>query len=181
MKNKKVLALAAIFALASPLAACGNQEDKSANENNVEMAEPTAEDVNKGDVAVEPAPANENTDKEAAEGGSSSIHDLKTSYLPEDFEENFKDEKNDLITAEYSPKNNPAKKITVQISDNPERMAELVKVPEGAEEIKIGENSGNYWDDGSFNYIYIKDDQKEIYTRSTLEKEEAVKVVEGIK
>ena len=86
-----------------------------------------------------------------------------------------------MLTVEYGAPKNPAQKITVQISNNEERMAELVNVPEDAEDITIGENTGKYWDDGSFNYIFIKNGQNEIYARSTLEKEEAVKVVEGIK
>ena len=86
-----------------------------------------------------------------------------------------------MLTVEYGAPKNPAQKITVQISNNEERMAGLVNIPEDAEDITIGENTGKYWDDGSFNYIFIKNGQNEIYTRSTLEKEEAVKVVEGIK
>ena len=86
-----------------------------------------------------------------------------------------------LITIEFTPAKNPAKKITIQVSNNEERMDELVEVPDDAEDIKIGENTGKYWDDGSFNYIFIKNADDLIYTRSTLEKEEAIKVVEGIK
>ncbi|WP_044565277.1 DUF4367 domain-containing protein [Anaerococcus provencensis] len=176
MKNKRYLKLALILALATPLAACGNKanEEKPAQEASEEVKE-AKED---GDLAVEPDPANEIDNKDSGEKG---IYDLEFSYLPEGFGENFKDEKNDLRTVEYGAPKNPAQKITVQISNNEERMAGLVSVPEDAEDITIGENTGKYWDDGSFNYIFIKDGQNEIYTRSTLEKEEAVKVVEGIK
>lgn len=176
MKNKRYLKLALILALATPLAACVNKanEEKPAQEASEEVKE-AKED---GDLAVEPDPANEIDNKDSGEKG---IYDLEFSYLPEGFGENFKDEKNDLITVEYGAPKNPAQKITVQISNNEERMAGLVSVPEDAEDITIGENTGKYWDDGSFNYIFIKDGQNEIYTRSTLEKEEAVKVVEGIK
>ena len=176
MKNKRYLKLALILALATPLAACGNKanEEKPAQEASEEVKE-AKED---GDLAVEPDPANEIDNKDSGEKG---IYDLEFSYLPEGFGENFKDEKNDLRTVEYGAPKNPAQKITVQISNNEERMAGLVSVPEDAEDITIGENTGKYWDDGSFNYIFIKDGQNEIYTRSTLEKEESVKVVEGIK
>ena len=176
MKNKRYLKLALILALATPLAACGNKanEEKPAQEASEEVKE-AKED---GDLAVEPDPANEIDNKDSGDKG---IYDLEFSYLPEGFGENFKDEKNDLRTVEYGAPKNPAQKITVQISNNEERMAGLVSVPEDAEDITIGENTGKYWDDGSFNYIFIKDGQNEIYTRSTLEKEEAVKVVEGIK
>ena len=176
MKNKRYLKLALILALATPLAACVNKanEEKPAQEASEEVKE-AKED---GDLAVEPDPANEIDNKDSGEKG---IYDLEFSYLPEGFGENFKDEKNDLRTVEYGAPKNPAQKITVQISNNEERMAGLVSVPEDAEDITIGENTGKYWDDGSFNYIFIKDGQNEIYTRSTLEKEEAVKVVEGIK
>ena len=176
MKNKRYLKLALILALATPLAACGNKanEEKPAQEASEEIKE-AKED---GDLAIEPDPANEIDNKDSGDKG---IYDLEFSYLPEGFGENFKDEKNDLRTVEYGAPKNPAQKITVQISNNEERMAGLVSVPEDAEDITIGENTGKYWDDGSFNYIFIKDGQNEIYTRSTLEKEESVKVVEGIK
>ena len=176
MGNKRYLKLALILALATPLASCGNKanEEKPAQEASEEVKE-AKED---GDLAVEPDPANEIDSKDSGEKG---IYDLEFSYLPEGFGENFKDEKNDLRTVEYGAPKNPAQKITVQISNNEERMAGLVSVPEDAEDITIGENTGKYWDDGSFNYIFIKNGQNEIYTRSTLEKEESVKVVEGIK
>lgn len=177
MKNKKYLSLALILALSAPLAACGNNqstEEKPANETSEEVKE--AEKTE--DVAVEPEPANEIENKESGDKG---IYDLEFGYLPENFVENFKDEKNDLRTVEYMAENNPAKKITIQITPKDERLEEIVTIPEDAEEITIGENSGKFWDDGSFNYIVIKDGQNHIYTRSTLEKEEAVKVIEEIK
>ena len=177
MKNNKYLSLALILALSTPLAACAN-DAKPAEEKPVqENAEEIKDAKENEDVAVEPEPANEIENKDSGEKG---IYDLEFTYLPEDFGENFKDEKKDLRTVEYGAPENPAEKITVQISNNSERMAELVSVPEDAEDITIGENTGKFWDDGSFNYIFIKDGENEIYTRSTLEKEESVKVVEGI-
>lgn len=178
MKNKRYLKLALILALATPLAACGNKAETTEEKPTQEASEEVKEAKEDGDLAVEPDPANEIDNKDSGDKG---IYDLEFSYLPEGFGENFKDEKNDLLTVEYGAPKNPAQKITVQISNNEERMAGLVSVPEDAEDITIGENTGKYWDDGSFNYIFIKDGQNEIYTRSTLEKEEAVKVVEGIK
>lgn len=177
MKNKKYLSLALILALSTPLTACGNNqstEEKPANEASEEVKE--AEKTE--DVAVEPEPANEIENKESGDKG---IYDLEFGYLPENFVENFKDEKNDLRTVEYMAENNPAKKITIQITPKDERLEEIVTIPDDAEEITIGENSGKFWDDGSFNYIVIKDGQNHIYTRNTLEKEEAVKVIEEIK
>lgn len=178
MKNKRYLKLALILALATPLVACGNKAETTEEKTAQEASEEVKEAKEDGDVAVEPDPANEVDNKDSGEKG---IYDLEFSYLPEGFGENFKDEKNDLRTVEYGAPKNPAQKITVQISNNEERMAGLVNVPEDAEDITIGENTGKYWDDGSFNYIFIKNGQNEIYTRSTLEKEESVKVVEGIK
>lgn len=177
MKNKKYLSLALILALSAPLAACGNNTNTAEEKPAQESAEEVADAKENEDVAVEPEPANEIENKDSGEKG---IYDLEFSYLPEDFVENFRDEKKDLRTVEYGAPENPAKKITVQISNNSERMAELVSVPEDAENITIDGNDGKFWDDGSFNYIFIKDGENEIYTRSTLEKEESVKVVEGI-
>ena len=178
MKNTRYLKLVLILALATPLSACGNKAETTEEKPAQEASEEVKEAKEDGDVAVEPDPANEIDNKDSGEKG---IYDLEFSYLPEGFGENFKDEKNDLLTVEYGAPKNPAQKITVQISNNEERMAGLVNVPEDAEDITIGENTGKYWDDGSFNYIFIKNGQNEIYTRSTLEKEESVKVVEGIK
>ena len=178
MKNKRYFKLALILALATPLVACGNKAETTEEKPAQEASEEVKEAKEDEDLAVEPDPANEIDNKDTGEKG---IYDLEFSYLPEGFGENFKDEKNDLLTVEYGAPKNPAQKITVQISNNEERMAGLVSVPEDAEDITIGENTGKYWDDGSFNYIFIKNGQNEIYTRSTLEKEEAVKVVEGIK
>ena len=106
MKNKKYLSLALILALSAPLAACGNTqtaEEKPANKASEEVKE--AEKTE--DVAVEPEPANEIENKESGDKG---IYDLEFGYLPENFVENFKDEKNDLRTVEYMAENNPAKK-----------------------------------------------------------------------
>ena len=177
MKNKKYLSLALILALLTPLIACGNTrpaEEKPANE----VSEEVKEAENTEDVAVEPDPASEVENKDSGEKG---IYDLEFGYLPEKFVENFKDEKKDLRTVEYMAENNPAKKITIQITPKDERLEEIVTVPEDAEDITIGENTGKFWDDGSFNYIVIKNGQNHIYTRSTIEKDEAVKIIEEIK
>lgn len=177
MRNKRYLSLALILALSAPLTACGNtqpSEEKSAQETSEEVKEAEKNE----DVAVEPVPANEVDNKDAGEKG---IYDLEFGYLPETFVENFKDEKNDLRTVEYMAEKNPAKKITIQITPKDERLEEIVTIPEDAEDITIGENTGKFWDDGSFNYIVIKDGENHIYTRSTIDKEEAIKVIEEIK
>ena len=177
MKNRNIITLALVLALSGSLVACGNtqpSEEKPAQETSEEVKEAEKNE----DVAVEPTPANEVENKESGEKG---IYDLEFGYLPESFVENFKDEKNDLRTVEYMAEKNPAKKITIQITPKDERLEEIVTIPEDAEDITIGENTGKFWDDGSFNYIVIKDGDNHIYTRSTIEKEEAVKIIEEIK
>ncbi len=169
MKNKTVLTMAAILTLVFPLAACDNQtntdtETKTTNE------ETSSDDKE----AIE-----ESKDDNSA--SKSDIYDLEMTYLPEDFVENFKDEKKDLRSIEYTAEKNPAKKITLQITGNDERLKEIVTVPEDAEDITIADNTGKYWEDDSFNYIVIKVSDNNIYVRSTIEKDEASKVVEGIK
>lgn len=188
MTNKKLLAALMAVGLSTSLVACGNDSNKAeapATETATDE-EVTTEDVENEDVAVEPAPANEeaseaNGSNEKEASGEKGIYDLEFAYLPEDFVENFKDEKKDLRTVEYMAEKNPAKKITIQISDNDERVSEIVTVPEDAEDITIGEDTAKFWDDGSFNYICVKRGDNTIYTRSTLEKDEAVKIVEEIK
>ena len=184
MTNKKLLSALLAVGLSTSLVACGSDTDKAeapATETATDEAV-TTEDVENEDVAVEPAPANEEESQESEESSEGNgIYDLEFAYLPEDFVENFKDEKKDLRTVEYTAEKNPAKKITIQISDNDERISEIVTVPEDAEDITIGEDTGKFWDDGSFNYICVKRGNNTIYTRSTLEKDEAVKIVEEIK
>lgn len=187
MKNKKILALATILALGAPLIACGNSSDNKAEENKAEVTE-SAKEASKEDTSKEEATNEETTKEEAKDGGKEDIEnsqkalkDMETTYLPEDFLESFTDKKKDLITTEYTAKNNPAKKITVQISDNEERIGELIKMPEDAEDIKIGEETGKYWEDEAFNYLSTKKGDITIYTRSNIDKEEVIKVVEGIK
>ena len=102
---------------------------------------------------------------------------LAYNYLPEDFEENFRDEKKDLLTIEFGQKNNPAKKITVQVSDNEERFKGLFTMPEDTEDVKVGEEDGKFWDDGSFRYLVVERENYSIYARSTLDKDETIKVV----
>lgn len=177
MKNKKLILLAMLLTLQAPLMACGNN---TAGEKKLET--PTKKEIKEvektGDLAVEPEPANELRNKDSGEKG---IYDLEFGYLPENFVENFRNEKYDLRTAEYKADKNPAKKITIQITQKDKRLNEIIKVPEDAEDITIEKNTGKYWDDGSFNYIVIKDGKNYIYTRSTLDKQEAIKVIEEIK
>lgn len=185
MKNKKILALATILALGAPLIACGNSSDNKAEENKTEVSEPAKEaskdDSSKEDDTKEEASNEKDGGKEDSENSQKALKDMETTYLPEDFLESFTDKKKDLITTEYTAKNNPAKKITVQISDNEERIGELIKMPEDAEDIKIGEETGKYWEDEAFNYLSTKKGDITIYTRSNIDKEEVIKVVEGIK
>lgn len=185
MKNKKILALATILALGAPLIACGNSSDNKAEENKTEVSEPAKEaskdDSSKEDDTKEEATNEKDGGKEDSENSQKALKDMETTYLPEDFLESFTDKKKDLITTEYTAKNNPAKKITVQISDNEERIGELIKMPEDAEDIKIGEETGKYWEDEAFNYLSTKKGDITIYTRSNIDKEEVIKVVEGIK
>ena len=187
MKNKKILALATILALGAPLIACGNSSDNKAEENKTEVADP-AKEASKDDTSKEEATNEETTKEESKDGGKEdsengkkTLKDIETTYLPEDFLESFTDKKKDLITTEYTAKNNPAKKITVQISDNDQRIGELIKMPEDAEDIKIGEETGKYWEDEAFNYLSTKKGDITIYTRSNIDKEEVIKVVEEIK
>lgn len=185
MKNKKILALATILALGAPLIACGNSSDNKAEENKTEVSEPAKEaskdDSSKEDDTKEEATNEKDGGKEDSENSQKALKDMETTYLPEDFLESFTDKKKDLITTEYTAKNNPAKKITVQISDNEQRIGELIKMPEDAEDIKIGEETGKYWEDEAFNYLSTKKGDITIYTRSNIDKEEVIKVVEGIK
>ena len=175
MKNKTILTIAAILTLVFPLAACDNQtntdtETKTTNE------ETSSADTNEKLEDKEDTEESKNDDSTS----KSDIYDLEMTYLPENFVENFKDEKKDLRTIEYTEEKNPAKKITLQITDD-ERLKEIVTVPEDAEDITIADNTGKYWEDDSFNYIVIKVSDNNIYVRSTIEKDEASKVVEGIK
>lgn len=184
MTNKKLLSALMAVSLSATLMACGNDASDKAEAPAKGTATDevvTTEDVENEDVAVEPAPADEETSDNKEPTGEKDIYDLEATYLPENFVENFKDEKKDLRTVEYMAEKNPAKKITIQITDNDDRVAELITVPEDAEDITIGEDTGKFWDDGSFNYICVKRGANTIYSRSTLEKDEAVKVVEEIK
>lgn len=186
MKNKKILALATILALGAPLIACGNSSDNKAEENKTEVSEPSKEEASKDDSSKEDDTKEEATNekdggKEDSENSQKALKDMETTYLPEDFLESFSDKKKDLITTEYTAKNNPAKKITVQISDNDQRIGELIKMPEDAEDVKVGEETGKYWEDEAFNYLSTKKGDITIYTRSNIDKEEVIKVVEGIK
>lgn len=192
MKNKKILALATILALGTPLIACGNSSENKAEENKAEVTEPANEtskdDTSKEEATNEEATNEEATNEEAKDGGKEDsengkkpLKEIETTYLPEDFLESFSDKKKDLITTEYTAKNNPAKKITVQISDNDQRIGELIKMPEDAEDVKVGEETGKYWEDEAFNYLSTKKGDITIYTRSNIDKEEVIKVVEGIK
>lgn len=176
MKNKTILTIAAVLALGLPLAACDNQTSNDA-ETKTTSEETGSADTN--DKVEDKEATKESKDENST--SKSDIYDLEMTYLPEDFVENFKDEKKDLRTIEYTAEKNPAKKITLQITGNDERLKEIVTVPEDAEDITIADNTGKYWEDDSFNYIVIKSLDNNIYARSTIDKDEASKVVEGIK
>lgn len=166
MKVKKILASAMALALAFGLMACGNTENEATKNEETGLEESTSD--------------KEET-KEEESTFDSPIYDVKYNYLPEKFGENFRDEKDDLLTIEFGQESNPAKKITVQLSDNQERFKDLFDMPEDAEDVKLGEESGKFWDDGSFNYLVVDRKDYSIYARSTLDKEETIKVVEEAK
>lgn len=166
MKLKKIFASAMTLALAFGLMACSKaEENKDGAKDTAKVEEKTeakADDKDKDDKATE---------------NKSPIYAVKYNYLPEKFDENFRDEKKDLLTIEFGEKTNPAKKITVQLSDNQERFKGLFKMPENAENVKVGDKDGKFWDDGSFKYLVVDRDGYSIFTRSTLDKEETIKVV----
>ncbi|WP_105301227.1 DUF4367 domain-containing protein [Anaerococcus marasmi] len=180
MKIKKIFASAMTLVLAFGLMACSNDAKNNEDSKEETKVEEKAEDKTSEDNSKEDK--KEETDKEAKDKKfDSPIYDVAYNCLPEDFEEIFRDEKEDLLTIEFGLKKNPAKKITVQVSDNEERFKELFKIPEDAEDVKVGEEDGKFWDDGSFRYLVVERENYSIYARSTLDKDETIKVVSEAK
>lgn len=176
MKIKKIFASAMTLALAFGLMACSNDAKNNEDKKEETKVEEKAEDKTSDKDSKEDK--KEEGEKESSEKKfDSPIYDVAYNYLPEDFEENFRDEKKDLLTIEFGQKNNPAKKITVQLSDNEERFKGLFTMPEDAEDVKVGEEDGKFWDDGSFRYLVVERENYSIYARSSLDKDETIKVV----
>lgn len=182
MTNKKLLTALMTVTLSTTLMACGNDANKEVENKNVTETLEEAETVKE---AVENDTKEASENEEVTEGveteGESDIYALDFGYLPESFVENFKDEKTDLRTVEYIAEKNPAQKIQIQISDNEERFGELVTVPDDAEDVTVGSDPAKFWDDGSFRYLVTTKGAHHIYARSTLDKDETIKVVEEIK
>ena len=101
--------------------------------------------------------------------------------MPEGFVENFSDNKKDLRTVEYVDEKNPAKKITLQLCDNDDTFKEFIKVADDTKEIDIVDQKAQFWDDGAFRYILLDKGTYKIFARSTLDKEETIKIVQEIK
>ena len=180
MKIKKIFASAMTLALAFGLMACSNDANKNEDKKEEVKQEEKVEDKASDEDSKEGK--EEETEKESSDKKfDSPIYDVAYNYLPEDFEENFRDEKKDLLTIEFGQKNNPAKKITVQVSDNEERFKGLFTMPEDAEDVKVGEEDGKFWDDGSFRYLVVERENYSIYARSSLDKDETIKVVSEAK
>lgn len=183
MKNKKILLIALIFALLLPQAACSNKntnEEKQASvseeskkeENNTEENKEEKDPMPAGDCCGGAIPNQEE---------KSEIYQKEFSYLPESFVENFSDNKKDLRTVEYVDEKNPAKKITLQLCDNDDTFKEFIKVADETEEIDLADQKAQFWDDGAFRYILLDKGTYKIYARSTLDKEETIKIVQEIK
>lgn len=177
MNIKKIFASAMTLALAFGLMACSNDANKK---------EETKQETKQEEKADDKDSKEDKKDEDAEEEASakkfdSPIYDVKYKYLPENFGENFRDEKKDLLTIEFGEKNNPAKKITVQLSDNEERFKGLFTMPEDAEDVKVGDKDGKFWDDGSFRYLVVEREGYSIFARSSLDKDETIKVVSEAK
>lgn len=183
MKNKKILLIALVFALLLPQAACSNKnsnEEKQASvseeskkeENNAEENKEEKDPMPAGDCCGGAIPNQEE---------KSEIYQKEFSYLPEGFVENFSDNKKDLRTVEYVDEKNPAKKITLQLCDNDDTFKEFIKVADDTEEIDIADQKAQFWDDGAFRYIVLNKGTYKIFARSTLDKEETIKIVQEIK
>lgn len=178
MKNKKYLLIALIFALLLPQAACSSKntnEEKQASvseESNKEENKEEKDPMPAGDCCGGAIPNQEE---------KSEIYQKEFSYLPEGFVENFSDNKKDLRTVEYVDEKNPAKKITLQLCDNDDTFKEFIKVADDTEEIDLADQKAQFWDDGAFRYILLDKGTYKIYARSTLDKEETIKIVQEIK
>ena len=176
MTAKKMLTSAMVALFAFSLMACSNTNQENTGAKEETKVEEKAEDKDATESKEESKDANKEEKK-----FDSPIYDVEYSYLPENFEENFRDEKKDLLTIEFGEKNNPAKKITVQLSDNKERFDKLFTMPEDIEDVKVGDKDGKFWDDGSFRHLVVEKDGYSIYARSSLDKDETIKVVEEAK
>lgn len=183
MKNKKFLLIVLAFALLLPQAACSNKntneekqatvsEESKKEENKAEEKEAEKDPMPAGDCCGGAVPNQEE---------KSEIYQKEFSYLPEGFVENFSDNKKDLRTVEYVDEKNPAKKITLQLCDNDDTFKEFIKVADDTEEIDIADQKAQFWDDGAFRYILLDKGTYKIYARSTLDKEETIKIVQEIK
>lgn len=183
MKNKKILLIALIFALLLPQAACSNKnsnEEKQASVSEESKKEENNAEENKEEK--DPMPAGDCCGGAIAnQEEKSEIYQKEFSYLPEGFVENFSDNKKDLRTVEYVDEKNPAKKITLQLCDNDDTFKEFIKVADDTEEIDIADQKAQFWDDGAFRYILLDKGTYKIFARSTLDKEETIKIVEAIK
>lgn len=183
MKNKKILLIALIFALLLPQAACSNKnsnEEKQASVSEESKKEENNTQENKEEK--DPMPAGDCCGGAIAnQEEKSEIYQKEFSYLPEGFVENFSDNKKDLRTVEYVDEKNPAKKITLQLCDNDDTFKEFIKVADETEEIDIADQKAQFWDDEAFRYILLDKGTYKIYARSTLDKEETIKIVEAIK
>lgn len=173
MKNKKFLLIALVFALLLPQAACSNKNTNE--EKQASVSEESKKEENKEENNTETKDEN-NTKEEKSE-----IYQIEFSYLPEGFVENFSDNKKDLRTVEYVDEKNPAKKITLQLCDNDDTFKEFIKVADDTKEIDIVDQKAQFWDDGAFRYILLDKGTYKIFARSTLDKEETIKIVQEIK
>lgn len=187
MKNKKFLLIALVFALLLPQAACSSKN--TSDQKQASVSEESKKEENKEENNTEenkeekdPMPA-----RDCCSGAipnqeeKSEIYQKEFSYLPEGFVENFSDNKKDLRTVEYVDEKNPAKKITLQLCDNDDTFKEFIKVADETEEIDIADQKAQFWDDGAFRYILLDKGTYKIYARSTLDKEETIKIVQEIK
>lgn len=177
MNIKKIFASAMTLSLAFGLMACSNDANKKEDAKEETKQEEKADNKDSKEDKKEDA----NKKDDSAKKFDSPIYDVKYNYLPENFGENFRDEKKDLLTIEFGEKNNPAKKITVQLSDNAERFKGLFKMPEDAKDVNVGDKDGKFWDDGSFRYLVVEREGYSIFARSSLDKDETIKVVSEAK
>lgn len=176
MNIKKIFASAMTLSLAFGLMACSNDANKKEDSKQETKQEEKADNKDSKEDKKE-----EKKEEASAKKFDSPIYDVKYNYLPENFAENFRDEKKDLLTIEFGEKNNPAKKITVQLSDNAERFKGLFKMPEDAKDVKVGDKDGKFWDDGSFRYLVVEREGYSIFARSSIDKDETIKVVSEAK
>lgn len=182
MKNKKYLLIALIFTLLLPQAACSSKNSNEEKQASVSEESKKEENKEENKAEKDPMPAGDCCGGAIAnQEEKSEIYQKEFSYLPEGFVENFSDNKKDLRTVEYVDEKNPAKKITLQLCDNDDTFKEFIKVADDTEEIDIADQKAQFWDDGAFRYILLDKGTYKIYARSTLDKEETIKIVQEIK